>query len=322
MAINVQEIVESFGSYYEQAGQNRQRLIRQLLQGSETLNISGISHRKTDDTIYRTANVVSTEVIQAYQHKFTPKGDATFVPNTIVLHNMKCDAIVSPDMVEDNWLGFMASNSQDPKTWPIVRYIMEEVLAKQIEYDREVKLVYVGKATDPTEGTAGAVSGAMDGLKELLKQGAAKTSYPVHTVSGIGALNKSDIFDQIEAFEDAIPGLLKSKRMVFFVAPEMAMAYFRKLRALGFYDVTSERGLSMKVDRTNHEIIGVASMTGSTDIFATTPENILHLTKRDRNAASFNMQVMDRDVKILGNWWEGLGFGDNDLVYTTEETVA
>lgn len=322
MAINVQEIVDSFGRYYEKGGQNLSRLIRQLTQASETLAVPGTKHLKVEETIYRTANVTSTEVVQAYQHQFTPKGDAKFVPNTIVLHNMKCDVVLAPDMVEDNWLGFMASENQDPKTWPIVRYMLEEILAKQIEADRELKLVYSGSAADPTEGTAGAAVGAMDGLKALLKAGTARTAYPIHKVESIGALTKGDIFDQVEAFEDAIPGNLKSRRMVFYMAPEMAMAYFRKLRALGFYDVTSEKGLSMTIDRTKHEIVGVASMTGTTDLFATMPENILHLTKRDRNAAQFDMQKQDRDVKILGSWWEGLGFADNDLVWTTAETVA
>lgn len=322
MAITTTEIVSQFGDYYKKGQNNRSRLFEKMTAPSETLAIPGVRHIKTDETVYEGANVTQGSVVQAYQHNFTPKGDTAFIPNIIPLHKMKVDLNIEPDAIEDNWLGFLAGDTQKLKDWPIVRYIMEELVAGKIIEERELLMVYKGIAATPVANNAGAAINAMDGLRRRLQLATAYGhSYPAHVVNGLGILSQSDIFDQVEAFEDAIPGYLKNQRMVICVAPEMATAYFRKLRALGFYDVSNASGLSMKVDKTNHEIIGLASMTGTTDIFATLPQNILHITKRSSKAGNFNVQEDKRDVCILGHWYEGVGFEDNDLVYTTKETV-
>ena len=323
MAITATGIVTQFGDYYKKGQNNRSRLFARMTQPSETLAIAGIKHIHTDETVYEASNVTQSEVIQPYQHGFTPKGDTKFLPNVIKLHKQKVDLQLAPDAIEDNWLGFLAGDTQKLKDWPVVRYILEELVAAKIIEDRELSMIYKGEAAAPTAGTAGGAVTAMDGFKIIMKRAAATSHpYPIHKVSEIGVLNFGEIFDQVEAFEDAIPGTLKNRRMIICVAPEMATAYFRKLRALGFYDVSSANGLSMKVDKTNHEIVGLPSMTGTTDIWATTPENILHLTKRQDKAGNFDIQADKRDVNVLGHWYEGVGFIDNNLVFASDETVA
>lgn len=322
MSITVSGIVSQFGDYYKKGQNNRSRLFEKMTAPSETLAIPGIRHIKTDETVYEAANVYQGSVVQAYQHAFTAKGDTTFVPNVIPLHKMKVDLNIAPDAIEDNWLGFLAGDTQKLKEWPIVRYILEVLVANKVIEERELLMVYKGIAASPVANTAGAASAAMDGIRRRLQLATAVGhAYPAHVVNGLGILNASDIFDQVEAFEDTIPGYLKNQRMVICVAPEMATAYFRKLRDLGYYDVTNANGLSMKVDKTNHEIIGLASMTGTTDIWATLPSNILHITKRSDKVGNFNMQEDKRDVCILGHWYEGVGFEDNDLVFVAKETV-
>ena len=323
MAITTTAIVSQYGSYYKKGQNNRSRLFAKITAPGTTLAIPGIRHIKTDATVYEAANVSQTEVVQQYQHGFTSKGTTTFTPNQIPLHKMKVDLSLEPDAIEDNWLGFLAGDTQKLRDWPIVRYILEEMIANKIVEDRELSMVYKGVSANPTIGTAGTAAGSMDGLKVIMQTAAAAAHvYPINKVANIGALTKADIFDQVEAFEDAIPGHLKNRRMIICVAPDMAMAYFRKLRALGYYDVTNAEGLSMKVDKTNHEIIGLPSMTSTTDIWATTPENILHITKRSDAAGNFDIQADKRDVNILGHSYEGVGFEDNNLVYASTNTVG
>lgn len=323
MAITVSSIVSQYGDYYKKGQNNMNRLFAKMTQPGETLAIPGIRHIHTDETVYEAANVTQSEVVQAFQHGFTAKGDTTFTPNVIPLAKVKVDLQMAPDAIEDNWLGFLAGDTQKLKDWPIVRYILEELVANKIIEDREVNMVYKGEKATPTAGTAGNASAAMDGFKKVMTTAAASGHvYPIHKVANIGVLSANDIFDQVEAFENAIPGYLKNKRMVICVAPDMAIAYFRKLRALGFYDVTNAEGLSMKVDKTMHEIIGLPSMSGTTDIWATLPENILHITKRQDKAGNFDVQADKRDVNVLGHWYEGVGFEDNNLVYASTNTVG
>ena len=319
--MNVQEIIEAFGSYYVKDQQNMSRLVRRMMQGSATLNLPGIRHIKTEETQYRSSNVTTSEMIQGYQHGFTPKGNVTFHPNTITLRPMKVDKSLSPDVIRENWLGFLSDDNQHPKDWPIVKYFLEKLVAGQVENDRETKLVYSGQYAEPTEGAAGSASNVMDGFKKIMTDAAsADHLYPIHRVADIGELNASDIFDQVEAFDDAIPEFLTNVKMYIFMSPAMKKAYFRKLRALGFYDVASAKGLSFTVDNTEHEIIGLPSMTGSTDIWATVPANILHLPKRSKN--NFDIQANHRDVDVMADWFEGLGFEDNDLVFASTNTVG
>ena len=322
MAITVSSIVTEYGNYYVKGQNNMSRLMRQLTQGSATLNIPGIRHIVTEETQYQAANVVGQSVVQAYQQGYTPKGGATFVPNTIDLARMKVDQTITPDTIEDNWLGFLAGDSQKLKEWPIVRYMLEEIIAKEVEKDRELSMVWGGVKASPVSGTAGAASGAMNGFKKILTLGAAKTAYPIHSVTGVGALTAADIHDQLEEFEDALPKMFKNIPMTFFVSPEMEEAFLRKKRALGFYQLTADTQIHSKIDFTAHTVVGVPSMAGTAFLFATMPGNILHLVKRNKDVRNFDVQADKRNVCILGHWWEGIGFVDNDLVYTTAETIA
>ena len=319
--MNVQEIIEAFGDFYVKDQQNMNRLIRQIMQGSKTLNLKGIRHINTDETQYRSSNVETTEMIQGYQHSFTPKGNVTFHPNIINLRPMKIDKSLEPDKIWMNWLGFLSENNALPKDWPIVKYFLEQLVASQVEKDRELRLVYTGVYQEPVEGTAGDAVNSMDGFKKIMTDAAAASHvYPIHRVADVGPLNDSEIFDQVEKFDDAIPDYLTDVEMYIFMSPAMKKAYFRKLRALGFYEVASAEGLSFVVDNTEHKIIGLPSMTGTTDIWATIPTNMIHLTKR--SGKKFDIQANHRDVDIMCDWFEAVGFEDNDLVFASTDTVG
>jgi len=53
-------------------------------------------------------------------------------------------------------------------------------------------------------------------------------------------------------------------------------------------------------------------------------ENLIHVVKRrtDYDAARIDLQKDGRSVNMLADWWEGIGFGCNQLVWTTAETVG
>jgi hypothetical protein len=61
---------------------------------------------------------------------------------------------------------------------------------------------------------------------------------------------------------------------------------------------------------------GLPSMSGTTDIFATPKENMIHLTKKDINKNRFNIEESKRQVFLMTDWWEAVGFGINQAVWT------
>lgn len=323
MALQLTDIINEFGKYYLDSKQNRDRLLRGLMQGSETLTTPGIRHIPTDDTIYQLANPMFTELLQGFQKQFTPKGNADFHPNTIQLQHMKVDYAVEPHDIEESWLGFMGGkSSKDIEAWPIVRYLMEEHLTKQVIEDKENEVVYKGKLGTVTPGTASAANTVMDGLRVQLVNGAADTKYPINVISDMGAaLTLADALDYIELFVDKLPHKVQNKKLTIFVAPEVVRAYLRLKRNAGWYEVTNDSQFGTRIDFSNFTLVGVASMIGTLDIWATMPQNILHLYKRDFSTAKVDMQKFDRQVKMLIDWYEAVGFGCNQLVWTTTETI-
>src|SRR5574344_378006 len=227
---NAQQIIDEYGKYYIKEGQNKNRLIRALVQAPETLE-NHSRHIRTDETKYRMANYTFGNLVKPFKATFEPTSNIQFYPNVIDLHKMKINVQITPDEIEEGWLGFLGGDStRTKKEWPIVRWLTEEYLAKQIGIDRELNMVYKGKYD--ADGTT--PSDCMDGIKEQLVKGAS-ADYPINVISGIGALDASSIFDQIEAFDEALPQLYNQQKVVIFMSPSWVRMYKKDKRSQGFY---------------------------------------------------------------------------------------
>lgn len=307
MAINKADIVTEYGAYYIAGGQNEQRLKRLLLFGRETTKFA--TEVKTDDTVYRLAQSSISSLVQAFQKSFTPKGDVTFTPNPITLFKMKVDMEIYPDDIEDNWLGFLASNSLTRKDWPLVRYILESHAFGKIAEDMELNEYYKGVYAAPTSGTAGVNGTAMDGLKTILEQDGIKRL----TMS---ALSTSTIYDQIEQAFEQIDEVYQTTEMVVCMAPKWARAFLKDKRTLGYYTIDGANKIDNRLDFAPAGVYGLPSMIGTDDIWITPKSNFLHITKKGENAAKVNVEEAKRCVNVMTDWYEGLGFGMKELVWT------
>lgn len=317
--LTISKIVEEFGKYYLNEGQNRQRLTRSLMQPSETLE-KHAQRITTEETVYRSANYLTGSVVQPFSTDFTPISSLEFIPNTITLRQVKTDIKIIPNEIEESWLGFLSSNNCSIKEWPIVRFVMEEYVKRQIDEDRETKMVYSGVYNPISEDKS--PSDCMDGIKQQLINGATHDRYPINVVNGIGTLEPESILDQIEAFDKAIPALYNNQKVVIFVAPEIARLFLEDKRVKGYYQIRTSEEINYSIDFTKHEIWPCPSMAGTKDMWATVPKNLLWLTKRYAPITNMQMQVEDRYVKLLLDWWEAVGFRCNQMVWATSETVA
>ncbi len=315
--ITTTQIVSEFGQYYENAGQNSNRLKADLTQPSET--IQKYTHRvKTNDTIYKAGNFTRQKLVQPFSKIFNANGGVTFYPNEIRLRQMKVDLSLYPSDIEDAWLGFLAGkDSKEFKSWPIVKWLLEEYVAKQVQEDIELDAIYNGvyDAQGTTPGTT------MDGLKKKLQEGAT-ADYSINTVEGIGNLSAETIFDQIEAFDKAIPAMYQQMPLCIFVSPTWLRAYLEAKRENGFYQITGDSQINAHIDFTNHKVVGLPSMANSDDMFATFTSNIACLSKRDINSTNIRIEEYHREVSILADWWMGIGFDCNKFVWATSETVS
>lgn len=307
MAINKTDIVIEYGAYYIAGGQNEQRLKRLLLFGRETTKYA--TQVKTDDTVYRLAKSTISSLVQSFQKSFTPKGDVTFTPNPIQLFKLKVDMEVYPDDIEDSWLGFLASNSLTRKDWPLVRYILESHAFGKISEDMELNEYYKGVYEAPVAGTAGTSGKSMDGLKVIL----GKDNINRLTMD---ALNASTIYDQVENAFEQISEVYQNTEMIVAMAPKWARAFLKDKRTLGYYTIDGANKIDNRLDFAPAAVVGLPSMINTNDIFITTKSNFLHITKKGENAAKVNVEEAKRCVSVMTDWWEGLGFGINELVWT------
>jgi len=311
MSIIVTDIVREYGAYYINSGQNMARLNRLLLFGRETTKIA--RQIKTDDTVYRLAESNITSLVQPFQKTWTPKGNITFVPNPIELFKMKVDLDIYPDDIEDNWLGFLASENQNRKEWPLIRYIMEQHLIQKINEDLELKIYYKGVHQAPAAGTAGNTETSMNGLQHHLKN-----NEKVNRLN-MDSLEASIIYEQLEEAYKQISEVYQNVPMLICVAPKWRRAFLLDKRSQGFYQKTGPNEIDDSLDFSPAKVKGLPSMIGTDDLFITPNQNLLHLTKKGSNAATFRVEESKRCVSIMTDWWEGLGFGLNEVVWTNVE---
>lgn len=317
--LTIEKIVSEYGKYYvENAKENRSRLVRSLMQPAVTLE-QNATHVPTNDTMYRSGNYLTGSVIQPFTIGFTPKGKIEFIPNTIMLRQVKTDIQIIPNEIEESWLAFLHSNNCTIKEWPVVRFIMEEYIKKQIDEDRELKMVYNG-VYDPTNEEK-KPENCLDGIHRILTVGA-DADYPINIVEHVGELDEDTIFDQVEFFDKNIPTRYFKEKLVIFMAPEYARAYLADKRNKGLYNIKSDDEINFSIDFSKHIIYASPAMAGTKHIWATVPKNLLWLTKRFNPISNMQMQVEDRYVKLLLDWWEGIGFRCNQMVWASEETVG
>jgi len=311
MSITASSIVSEFGAYYENAGQNKNRILSLLTQGRELT--SHCTPIKTDDTIYRLSNAAFQSLVQPFQKTFTQKGGVTFTPNEIRVYQMKIDDEFYPDDIVATWLGFLSATNVSREEWPLVRWMVEEYYKKQIDQDVELSEYYKGVYAAPVGGVAGASGTSMNGLQKQLQDGV--DAGTINTVS-LGALNTATIFDQVETFTDAISEVYQGIPMNVFMSRYWYKKYMQDKRAQGFYQKTSDAQIDAGIDFTPQNVVPLAAMVGTNDIFCTPKPNLLHVTTATLTKNQFKVEEAKRIVAVMADWREGLGFGINQAVWT------
>lgn len=316
--MNVTSIIQEYGAFYEQAGQNKARILGMLTQGLETPK--WCTPVKTDDTIFRLGKLTMGDIVQAFQKSWTPKNPAAFTPNELRLYKFKIDEELTPDDIEATWLGFLGSDSVSRKDWPLVKFLIEhpeQGIIAAINRDMEMKEYGNGEATDVTPGTAGVTGKTMNGLIKLLTTGV--NADTINSVN-VAALHKDSIFDQVELFVDGISEIYQNVSMPVFMSPKWAKFYHRDKRVQGFYSFSSEAeikaGITGKIDFMPQFVVPLPSLSGSDVIFSTPKANLIHLTKKGANKTNFKLEEYRRVVSILADWYEGVGFGMDAAVWT------
>lgn len=311
MSIVKTDLVADFGAHYIPEGQDMDRLKSAIRTPSTTADAA--KPIVYDGEVYRFSNVIFQEIVQQFQKKFTAKGDLTFKPNEIRLRNLKIDLALYPDDVKGSWLGFLGSlTDQERKNWPIVKYLLEKEVVPQLKSDLETKAYFKGVYVAPTAGTAGTAAGTMDGIKKLLDDGLTAGTMNAVTLSAVPTA--SNIFEMVEEYADNIDENLLSVPVSIYMSTKNVRAYLRDKRNTHGNDVNYDAGKITIDFADNLKLVGLPSMAGSPYIWATPDDNYLYL-RRVNGMQDPKVEEALREVFLMLDWWEGLGFGYDPLVY-------
>lgn len=312
--MTITDIITEFGAYYEQAGQNKNRILGMLTQGEVTPKYC--TEVKTDDTVWKLGKLAMGSIVQPFQKSWTPVDPATITPNELRLYKLKVDIDIDPDDIEDTWLGFLASSSLSRKEWPIIKFLIEhpeQGLLKAIQRDMELYEYGKGVYSAPSEGTAGLTGTSMNGFIKLLQDGV--NAETINSLN-IGALDEDTILEQVEDFIDRIDQVYQGVPMNIFMSEKWAKLYLRAKRDAGFYMISSDAQIKNDIDFTVQKVVGLPSLHGTNHLFATPKANFIHLTKKSANKTTFKLEESKRTVSLLTDWWEGIGFGMDSAVWT------
>lgn len=316
--ITASQIISDFGSYYLDAGQNQRDLRMRPFEKFGTLE--AFTLMPTNDTILRMSDVQVGEVLQAYQDAYTPKGSVVFKPIAIDLKPVKIDQQFNPSKLVPTWLGFLTNNKVDRTTWPFIRWFIDVYLINQEKEDLENKAIYTGSYLAPTPGTAGNAINIMDGVKKQINAGVTAGSItPIAT--GAPSTTPATWCTQVETFVKSIPEKYWYVSMELNMSRGLAQRYREGKRSKYNMSYAQETDLETVVDYTNIKIKGRASMTGSNKIWMTPKENYIAGVKGYSNAEMFEIEKVDRNVKIYTDWWMGIGYLLGDLMFTNDQEL-
>jgi len=320
--MTVAELVASFGAYYLNGGQGMQSLYQVLKVPFETESM--FTPIYTDDTIWRAARASFNKVLQPFQRAFTPKQTGAFTPLEIRMFHVKGEVIEFPDDLEATWLGFLASSGLKRADWPIIRWMLENQFYPQLKQDLELDAIGRGKYVLPTPGVASDPIKSMDGIQTIINAQSADGRITPITMGEIPADDKG-VVDYVEDFGDQIDKKYWSLPMDIGLSQSLARRYARGYREKYSKDVDFNAANGVRVQLTNLTLKPLASMNLQNDntacnrIFCTPKNNMVLLKKKTVNTNLVEIQSVDRDVKVMTDFWLGAGFILPETVFTNDQ---
>ena len=307
------DVIAEFGSYYIDEGQNKESLLIRPFFPFGTRD--AFTNIPTNATQIRWSDVEVGKILQPFQKTYTPKGSVVFKPVKIDLHPVKIDEKFIPQDLVYSWLGFLTSNKTDRTTWPFTRWVIDVWLLNQLWEDMELDLVYNGDQQPVVDGVPGEPGHVCDGVKKIINDNIASM-----TQIGTGALAASgkDFVTQMEEFVKQLPKRYWKKPMNLNLNPDREILFVEGMQEKynmhynQVADTMSIRNFS------NIKVKGRQSMDGSDKIWMTPIQNAVFAVKGFENANGFEVEKIDRNVKIWTDFHVGIGFLQNDLVFTND----
>lgn len=319
MGIIATEVKAEFDAKYIDSKQGQSDLHQITRYDSETSEL--FTRVGTRNTVIRKASAEFTRVLQAFQKKFTPTGDVTFTPQEIQLFNMKVDVSYYPDDIKESWLGFLAGlEEKERESWPISRWMITQLMG-QAKEDYELNEVFGGVFAAPADGVAGAAGAAMNGIKHVINAHVTDGNIAPIALGAVPAA-AADVVAYVEDLVAGIPTNYRRKGPLTIAMSEENYDLYLEGRD-EVYNLNHNRAEDLsKVQRySNITVKGLPSHNGSNKMWVSPKENCIE-GYRFRNEADLAVSAQERELRVFGDLWRGVGFIIPQLVWTNDVELA
>ncbi|MFY0628700.1 MAG: hypothetical protein JXR07_20575 [Reichenbachiella sp.] len=332
---DIAALVAEFGAKYENNGQTQKDIKHELMPKDDFTELFSI--RPWTDTYYTSVYSTVDEVLQGFSIPFVDKGTISFTPWKQKLGEFKIDKLDTPDKMRHTWLGFLANLKEvDRKKWPYLMWMIRQKLIPGSNRDFLNKAAYWGWQLTGYDG-APTVDGAtfvrelaaengihpantgMDGIRtQIAKMVDAGRVTPI--VIGAWSADPATFVGQIETFVAAIPEEHREHMDFLNMNKTLAKRFRDGMRVKYNLNWHQESDLN-KINDEEIRVRGTVAMAGSDQVWCTPADNRVKPVRADKKS-KFDVQKVDRTVKILNNWSLLLTFDVPEFVYTTEHDTT
>lgn len=254
-----------------------------------------------DRVVFTEAEV--TEVAQAYQPDWTPKGGLNLIPEEYQVRYMKVDRDIDPNQLRQTYLADMLPNAQSEEHEIVRLYYKKMMERSALDTDRAL---IKGKYVAPTKGKAGKSTEMVDGIISLVQGFVTKKQI---TPIKVGAINASNAVKQIKAMYKQIPeDFRENPQMKCYMFSGMWDAYFENHEETR--GVMTDYGQQKKrvIPGTDCEII-VLPHGGASDMVVFTMENNIKLIENEpSDLLKFTIEKAKRMLNYMQDWAAGICF--------------
>lgn len=264
-------------------------------------------------------------VIQGFTSTWSPMGKTHFLAKELLNYRLKVNYPIKPDDIEHSWLAYMNEEGKALKDRSISKYITEVELKPRIADDYNdlmVNGVY-------DAGDLGTFGKSMNGLATIITGLLANTTRPCYKIP-LTAITDSNVVEQITAFERALPQAIKPKIKKIFLSQNNLERYLLDYEATygastlaTIVEGVSNSGGMIKV-RTRvgkRELIGISNLADNI-VFATVEGNMVKIIDQFDAPAMTDAQISDYEVKLFFEFWLGIDFAVNEMVFAGNFTDA
>ena len=309
MAFNIQEIRADLASVINQHPEALQAAL-----SSNRIFLSKYAERLTKvNGEYPSIISLMGHVVQAYADKFTPFDSVIYKKKNLKTFRQKVDFLITPSQILSTVYAHKFDEGKKPDEKTISKETMDMVLEKIIS---DLDYLSINGEFNPAKVgiTIPEFGYSMDGLNKVLANQIKDTTNPVYFIPG-DAITSNNILAQVTKFEKNLPSLAKPRIKYIFTSLEDAEEYQE-----AFDDQFGARPSfkdkdALKSRFGQREIVGIPGLKKGT-LFATIDKNLVELVDVVENPAHFtDVQVQDRQVKLLSEFSLGYDFAVNEYLY-------